>query len=164
MNTIKTATIQVESDVKAKLDTLKEEKQTYNDVLRGLLDMNEKIDHFAGRTPNRYEAEITKHNFRCDDPIIHKFIESLPLTPEQIEDIACRDFSDRILIGGVDVSVTIDSTMIIELEAPTLDEMNEQIAAITPHIAGILPKLDKNNLDVSAWYCCSEEKLVSMGA
>lgn len=152
-------TIQIYEDVKSRLlEEREDEKESFNDILRRLLDMNEHKNIFEGKTPNRYEAIITKNYFMNNEVCNSDFLNTLNLTDDQNQDILSGIFDADVVINGVDVRISIQATMTLKFEAKTKEDIFEMVDKVKPVVEKIV-ELNDNHLDVSAWHCCDMKLL-----
>ena len=116
-----TTTIQIHEDVKARLLEKREnETESFNDILRRLLNMN-KPDK------DKYKSLTAEILF---SPFYPKDNELL------IGEIGPIDDEDKhtVKINSVEVDVSIYPTLDIEIEAKTSEELNKKIEAVQEHL------------------------------
>lgn len=117
-----TTTIQIHEDVKARLLEKREnEKESFNDILRRLLNMNKTNKESEYKS---LKAEILFSPFYPEDK------ELLMGEIEKIDD----GNKHIVKINSIEVNISIYSTLDIEIEAKTLEELNKKIKTVQEHL------------------------------
>lgn len=145
---MKTTTIQVNEDVKAKLEEMKSNKDSYNDVLLEVLGMKEPKSEFDGTEPKGYMAEIVVNDFVNNEVKTFEFIESLKLTSDEQSDLLSGYLNKQIMIDGVKVRMKVYSTLEFEIEAKTKQEISSTIKTIDSKLPII-----NTGAKISMWNC-----------
>lgn len=157
--TDKTTTIQVYEDVKAKLEEQREEKESLNDVLRRLLDMDEpETDSILkDRTPSGYSTTITEERFVNNESKNWEFIESLGLDDDEKQDLVCGDFGIcDVTANGVKFDFNLQSTLELELRSHTKEGLMNKIMKLKE----VLPfDVDVEKLNIYSCFAMSEADL-----
>lgn len=155
-----TTTIQVFEDVKARLEEeRKDKKESFNDILRRVLDMNEPQDHFKDKIPDEYKATITEDWFVNNESKNWAFLESLNMSDDEKQDLISGNFGIDTKINGVSVRFSLNSILTLDLEAKTQDELIQQIEKLKEKLPF---KLDDDKIETWSCYHCSEKQLKEM--
>ncbi len=151
---MKTITVQVYEDVKARLEENREHKnESINDILRRVLDMNEPTDPYKGMIPIGYRAQITKGYFVNNESKNWEFLESLSMCDDEKQDMLSGNFGINTQINGVSVRFSLESILELEINAETEDELCQQIQKVKE----VLPfELDEKQVQIWKHYRYSE--------